>query len=830
MRFSWFKIMLAAMAVAFTVGCGGGGGGGGGDNDTPSPTPTIEFTTEGEVIVPENQNVVATLQVKNNEGDVTFSVTGGSDQDKFKIIDKNKLVFVNTPYYNPDGNNLYKIEVSAKDNDTGKIAKLAMKIFVEDKDSSIEFATKKDIETVENNTVVTTLSVINPVGDVTYEIIKGADADKFKIENNILKFVTTPDFENPSDANKDNVYEIEILAKDKMGAAILKMQIYVSNKKNIEFNIENNIEVEEEQQNVVKLAVSNNIAVDYELSGVDHDKFTITKDGILQFNEAPKYQNPQKDDNEYNVHIKAIDKEGKLESAEIDMTIKITPKTFRFSCEANVEVKELNRVVQTLTFENLHGDPKALRIEWTNKDVFTIAGNTLQFNEVPVYHENGNNTYQVTVTATDQAGLSAEQNKTITVTELDKPEFVSESNVSVQEYTSDVTTIKVIAKRDIVDFRIVDGQDSNLFNDLNVTYADDKKSAEGILTLKNAAHYDENDDNIYEISILAEDTKKKNTFKMFIRVNDVNESDVNITSAVYDDNQTEDKSDDTLTIYFSAEIEKSSFGSDIKSKFKIKGEKDCIGSPSEFEYIEGWPYKLVIKLNGSQELPDENTSIAIAKEGNLHLPGEIIPIDESPYKSVEKSLVIFATGQAISYYDGDDGYYAGKLSYPTNALERDDENEVVIDKFNRLMWQDDNDSKNVRKHWLTQEKYDICMGQNGQTQDDTACEDQSDDTTAKTYCEKLELHGITGWRLPKIEEMNSIIIKGKQPAISDAFKNVADSNDEAKGWYWSDTPCDECKEFAWAVQPREGIIKADHQFKTEEKHVRCVRDYEGGTK
>ena len=27
MRFSWFKIMLATMAVAFTVGCGGGGGG-----------------------------------------------------------------------------------------------------------------------------------------------------------------------------------------------------------------------------------------------------------------------------------------------------------------------------------------------------------------------------------------------------------------------------------------------------------------------------------------------------------------------------------------------------------------------------------------------------------------------------------------------------------------------------------------------------------------------------------------------------------------------------------------------------------------------------------
>ena len=93
----------------------------------------------------------------------------------------------------------------------------------------------------------------------------------------------------------------------------------------------------------------------------------------------------------------------------------------------------------------------------------------------------------------------------------------------------------------------------------------------------------------------------------------------------------------------------------------------------------------------------------------------------------------------------------------------------------------------------------------------------------------MTLGGFKDWRLTTIQELNSMVVKGKDPAYNDAFKNVADTNDEVKGWYWSDTPCDECPEFAWAAQPVTGEIKADHNFKYNEDktnyHVRCVRDY-----
>jgi hypothetical protein len=59
---------------------------------------------------------------------------------------------------------------------------------------------------------------------ITYSISGGADAAKFSIDGSTgkLTFKTAPDFENPGDANKDNVYEVQVKATDAGGAASTK--------------------------------------------------------------------------------------------------------------------------------------------------------------------------------------------------------------------------------------------------------------------------------------------------------------------------------------------------------------------------------------------------------------------------------------------------------------------------------------------------------------------------------------------------------------------------------------------------------------------------------
>ena len=47
---------------------------------------------------------------------------------------------------------------------------------------------------------------------IQYAITGGADAEKFLIFNAEIYFKARPDYDNPSDANGDNVYEVEVTA------------------------------------------------------------------------------------------------------------------------------------------------------------------------------------------------------------------------------------------------------------------------------------------------------------------------------------------------------------------------------------------------------------------------------------------------------------------------------------------------------------------------------------------------------------------------------------------------------------------------------------------
>jgi hypothetical protein len=209
------------------------------------------------------------------------------------------------------------------------------------------------------------------------------------------------------------------------------------------------------------------------------------------------------------------------------------------------------------------------------------------------------------------------------------------------------------------------------------------------------------------------------------------------------------------------------------------------------------------------------TATATDGAGNSATQSVTINITDLPEGQPKK------TGQTKSYdedgnevTDGsikDDGYYQTGV---TPNYTRDDAKQIVTDHITGLEWQDDGNASSVTKPWLTQENYDKCTGNNGQTQDTTKCYDTSGDTAA-TYCTTLSLDG-GGWRLPTIDELMYIADRSKRnPAINPTFQHTASD------YYWSSTTFVGYEDIAWGVYFFNGSDYWDD--KGHARYVRCVR-------
>ena len=185
-----------------------------------------EITGRDSLSFRENTPVTTrlhTYRATDPEGDAFTWGLSGNDAGDFEISESGVLTFAAPPDFDrPAGSgadsNEYLVTVQARD-DQGNTGEFPVKVTITDQNEGAVVSGRDTIAVQENRDAAITLaaySATDPEGQViTRWSLVGSDAGDFLIsENGELTFRNTPDYDRPSDSNRDNEYRVTVRAYD----------------------------------------------------------------------------------------------------------------------------------------------------------------------------------------------------------------------------------------------------------------------------------------------------------------------------------------------------------------------------------------------------------------------------------------------------------------------------------------------------------------------------------------------------------------------------------------------------------------------------------------
>ncbi|MCV6628968.1 MAG: gliding motility-associated C-terminal domain-containing protein, partial [Flavobacteriaceae bacterium] len=219
-----------------------------------SETATLIITEIEDTTVDENQTYSSGVPAYTGVpvGAPIFSISG-ADASKFSVNETTGVVSMTAQNFESptDANtdNGYEVTLIMKDADNNTDTE-SWKVVVRNvEEVSILNLGQMDNAYIPENTTYTSEAPVltgTPIGDITYTI-EGDDASQFMI--NALTGVVSmqsKDFENPTDANIDNVYEIIIRIRDgDSNTATTSLKVEVSNVKNEGGTVNGLVELQE---------------------------------------------------------------------------------------------------------------------------------------------------------------------------------------------------------------------------------------------------------------------------------------------------------------------------------------------------------------------------------------------------------------------------------------------------------------------------------------------------------------------------------------------------------------------------------------------------------
>jgi Cadherin domain/RTX calcium-binding nonapeptide repeat (4 copies) len=411
----------------------------------------------------------------------------------------------------------------------------------------------------ENTSLVTTVTSVDPdlADTVTYSILGGADAGLFTINpvTGALSFITPPNFEVPTDFDGNNIYEVIVRASDGTLVDTQAISITVNDANDPPVITSDGagpaaaLTMAENSSGTITTVAATDIDVGASISyaivgGADAGKFVINSTtGELRFlNPTQNFEAPDDADADgvYDVIVQALDGQGGTDNQTISVTLTdandvpiITsdgggPSAAKFSAEGSVAVTTVAAsdadAGASITYAITGGlDAGLFTINTTTGVVTFIAPPDF---EAPA-DSNGDNVYQLVVTASD--GLGGQDSQTISVTvgnQNDAPVITSNGGgplaaISVTENGTAVTTVTA-SDADAgatQSYSIVGGADAGKFTINSTT---------GVLTFVAAPNFeaptDVGGDNIYDVVVEVTDGTITDSQSIAVTVTNQNET------------------------------------------------------------------------------------------------------------------------------------------------------------------------------------------------------------------------------------------------------------------------------------------------------------------
>ena len=303
-------------------------------NDGAAPIITSDGGGRTAIVnVDENSTAVTTVVATDADGpSITYRIVGGADAAQFSIDGvTGELAFLQAPdFENPtdaDHDGDYQVIVEASDGLNGDRQTLSVVAANLNDNSPVITSNGGGASAAltldENSISVAVVAASDADGTApTYLIAGGADANLFTVDavTGQLSFAQAPDFENATDANHDNVYEVIVEANDGATADQQAFTITIANTNDSAPVITSNgggataaISVAENTTAVTAVAATDAdgpTTLTYRIAGgSDAALFQMDANGVLTFKAAPDFENPIDADhnNVYDVTIEAFD-------------------------------------------------------------------------------------------------------------------------------------------------------------------------------------------------------------------------------------------------------------------------------------------------------------------------------------------------------------------------------------------------------------------------------------------------------------------------------------------------------------------------------------------